>query len=95
MHFASRGALDIEGLGEQRVLQFLQAGLVRDIADLYDLTIPAVADLEGLGELSATQLIANIEASKAQPLSRLLVGLGIRHVGPVAARALARETSRR
>ena len=89
VHFASRGALDIEGLGEQRVAQFIEAGLVRDVADLYDLTVEAIAALEGLGELSATSLTGNIVASKGQPLSRLLVGLGIRHVGPVAARSLA------
>ncbi len=89
IHFASRGALDIEGLGEQRVTQFLSEGLIADVADLFELRAPQVAALEGMGELSARALVEAIEAAKAQPLSRLLVGLGIRHVGPVAARALA------
>lgn len=88
-HFASRGAMDIEGLGEQRVTQLLAAGLIKDVADLYDVTVEALASLEGMGELSATALVAAIDGSKRQPLSRVLIGLGIRHVGPVAARALA------
>jgi DNA ligase (NAD+) len=90
-HFASRSAMDIEGLGEQRAGQLLGAGLVRDIADLYSLRADDVADLEGMGEISATALVGAIQDSRDQALSRLLVGLGIRHVGPVAARALARR----
>jgi len=90
-HFASRGALDIEGLGEQRVVQLMDAGLIEDVADLYELDPGAVAALDGLGELSANALRAAIDASRTQPLSRVLVGLGIRHVGPVAARELARR----
>ena len=90
-HFASRGAMDIEGLGEQRVAQLMDAGLVADVADLYELDPAAVAALDGLGELSANALQAAITSSKTQPLSRVLVGLGIRHVGPVAARELARR----
>jgi DNA ligase (NAD+) len=88
-HFGSRAALDIEGLGEQRVAQLLAAGLVRDCADLYALTVDALSSLEGLGDLSATTLVEQIANSRTQPLSRFLIGLGIRHVGPVAARALA------
>lgn len=88
-HFASRNAMDIEGLGEQRVVQLLSEGLIRDVADLYDLRVESLAQLEGMGELSATSLVSAIHASCRQPLSRLLIGLGIRHVGPVAARALA------
>jgi DNA ligase (NAD+) len=88
-HYASRAALDIEGLGEQRVQQLLEAGLVRDCADLYSVAVDTLAALEGMGTLSATALVEAIAASRTQPLSRFLIGLGIRHVGPVAARALA------
>ena len=89
VHFASRGALDIEGLGEQRVAQLLGVGLISDVADLFSLHVADLAVLEGLGELSATSLVRAIQGAKAMPLSRLLVALGIRHVGPVAARELA------
>ena len=89
VHFASRSAMDIEGLGEQRVAQLLQEGLIGDLVDLYSLDAERVAHLEKMGELSANSLVSAIAASKAQPLSRLLIGLGIRHVGPVAARGLA------
>jgi DNA ligase (NAD+) len=89
VHFASRGALDIEGLGEQRVAQLLTEGLVSDVADLFSLRVEELAVLEGLGELSATSLVREIEKAKSTPLSRVLVGLGVRHVGPVAARELA------
>jgi len=88
-HFASRSAMDIEGLGEQRVLQLLAEGLIRDIADLYSLRVETLAEREGMGELSATALVSAIAQSATQPLSRVLIGLGIRHVGPVAARAIA------
>jgi len=91
VHFASRGAMDIEGLGEQRVAQLIEAGLLIDVADLYELSTAHIAALDGLGELSATALVSAIATSKSQPLSRLLVGLGIRHVGPVAARVIARH----
>jgi DNA ligase (NAD+) len=90
IHFASRGALDIEGLGEQRVAQLLGEGLVSDVADLFSLRRQDLENLEGLGELSATSLINAIDGARSMPLSRVLVGLGIRHVGPVAARELAR-----
>jgi DNA ligase (NAD+) len=89
VHFASREALDIEGLGEQRVAQLLAEGLVDDVADLFNLRVEDLSSLEGLGELSATSLVGAIQAAKSMPLSRVLVGLGIRHVGPVAARELA------
>ena len=88
-HFASRGALDIEGLGEQRVAQLLHERLVGDVADLFSLRVADLSSLEGLGELSATSLVGAIAAARGASLSRVLVGLGIRHVGPVAARALA------
>ena len=89
-HYASRGAMDIEGLGEERVLQLVAAGLIDDAADLYDLAPEQLAALERFGALSAANLVAGIDASRAQPLSRLLVALGIRHVGPTGARAVAR-----
>jgi DNA ligase (NAD+) len=89
-HFASRGALDIEGLGEKNIERLVEADLAMDVADLFDLSIEQVAGLEGLGEVSATNLITSITQAKTQPLSRLLVGLGIRHVGPTTARDLAR-----
>jgi DNA ligase (NAD+) len=89
-HYASRSAMDIEGLGEERVLQLVGAGLLTDAADLYDLTAEQLVTLERFGALSAANLVAGIHASRAQPLSRLLVALGIRHVGPTGARAVAR-----
>ncbi|NUQ11800.1 MAG: NAD-dependent DNA ligase LigA [Gemmatimonadaceae bacterium] len=90
-HFASRGAMDIRGLGDQRVAQLVEAGLVDDVADLYDLTPDQLVALEGFARKSAEQLVAAIDASRRQPLSRLLFGLGIRHVGATAAELLARE----
>ena len=90
IHFASRGALDIEGLGEQRVSQLLEAGLISDVADLFTLDVARIAALEGLGELSANSLVSAIDGAKTMPLSRVLVGLGIRHVGPVAAGEIAK-----
>ncbi len=89
VHFASRGAMDIEGLGDMRVVQLVAAGLIADPADLYGLGTSSLVELEGIGELSAANLVGAIDASKRQPLSRLLVALGIRHVGPTVARALA------
>ena len=90
-HFASKGAMDIRGLGDSRVAQLVDAGLVRDVADLYDLTPGQLMKLEGFAKKSAEQLVASIAASRARPLSRLLFGLGIRHVGATAAELLARE----
>jgi len=90
-HFASRGALDIEGLGEQRVAQLLASGLITDVADLFSLRVEDLSVLEGFGELSATSLVRAIGDAKTAPLSRVLVALGLRHVGPVAARLLARH----
>ena len=89
-HYASRSAMDIEGLGEERVLQLVAAGLINDAADLYDLVPEQLAALDRFGALSAANLVAGIDASRSQPLSRLLVALGIRHVGPTGARAVAR-----
>jgi DNA ligase (NAD+) len=91
LHFASRGAMDIEGLGEKLVVQLVEKGLVRDFADLYDLTGDSLAGLERMGELSARNLVGALEQSKERPLARVLYGLGIRHVGIQAARVLVRE----
>ena len=91
VHFASRGALDIEGLGEQRVAQLLGEGLIADVADLFALDASSLAELEGFAQVSAQALVNAIAAAKSAPLSRILVGLGIRHVGPVAARELAQR----
>src|SRR5687768_6447706 len=77
-HFASKGAMDIRGLGDSRVAQLVDAGLVNDVADLYALTPQQLLELEGFAKKSAEQLVASINASKQQPLSRLLFGLGIR-----------------
>ena len=88
-HYASRGALDIEGLGEQRVRQLISLGLVRDVSDIYRIDWDVLRPLDGWGDTSITNLQRAIEASKAQPLARLLVGLNIRHLGPASAEALA------
>ncbi len=88
-HFASRGGMDIEGLGEQRVRQLVELGLVRDIADLYSIDWDVLRPLDGWGETSIANLAQAIEDSKARPLPRLLVGLNIRRLGPAGAEALA------
>ena len=90
-HFASRDAMDIRGLGEERVKQLLEAGLIDNVADLYTLTVDQLIRLDRFAEQSASQLIAGIAASRAQPLSALLYGLGVRHVGKTVAQALARH----
>jgi DNA ligase (NAD+) len=89
VHFTSRGAMDIRGLSYARIQQLVQEGLVRDPGDLYALTKAQLLDLEGYAEKGAEGLIAAIETSKTQPLSRLLSALGIRHVGSIAAQLLA------
>ena len=88
-HFASRKAMDIEGLGWQTVQALLDAKLVTDTASIYELTVEQVAELERKGEKSARKLIENIEKSKTNELSRLIFGLGIRMVGERAAKILA------
>jgi DNA ligase (NAD+) len=90
-HYASRGAMDIEGLGEETAKLLLDSGLVTDLADLYDLTEEQVLELPLFGEKKAAGLVEAIEASKQQPLDRLLVALNIRHVGPTVAKTLARN----
>jgi DNA ligase (NAD+) len=88
-HFV--GALDIDGLGEENVRRFLAEGLIKDSADLYQLSPERVAELEGFGEISARNLVSSLEASKQQPFERVLYGLGIPGVGFVNARNLARN----
>jgi DNA ligase (NAD+) len=90
IHFASRGGMDIEGLGERTVFLLSDAGLVRDAADIYTLDAERLLAFEGFGDVSVANLLRAIEASKSRPLPRLLVALGIKHVGPAAADALAR-----
>jgi DNA ligase (NAD+) len=89
-HFASRSAMDIEGLGEQRVQLLVDHGLLVDVADLYGFTPETFAGLEGFAALSIANLLAAIDESRARPLSRVLIGLGIRHLGQVGSVALAR-----
>ncbi len=89
VHFASRGAMDIEGLGESTSAALLHEGLVHDVGDLYTLGVEDVLKLERMGERSASNLVANIQASKTRPLPRLLFALGIRHVGDETAELLA------
>jgi DNA ligase (NAD+) len=88
-HFASRKAMDIEGLGEKVVTLLLENGLINDYGDLYYLKEEDIAKLERMGEKSAKNLINAIEESKDRPLSRLIFGLGIRYVGEGAAKLLA------
>lgn len=88
--FASRGAMDIEGLGYMTVVQLLERGLVKDPGDIYALAAEDLAKLEGFAEKSISNLLASIERSKDRPLWRLLVALNIRHVGEHVAQLLAR-----
>ena len=88
-HFASRGAMDIEGLGEQRVAQLIGAGLVNDATDCYQLTSDQLEGLEGFAAISARNLVQAIDASRSRPLPNLLVALGIRHVGGTVANTLS------
>jgi DNA ligase (NAD+) len=89
-HFASRGAMDIEGLGERTVSQLIEAQLVADPADIYGLTVDQLLGLEGFAKVSAQKLVDAIEGSKSRPLGNLLFGLNIRHVGGTMASVLAR-----
>ena len=89
-HFSSRGAMNIEGLGESRIAQVVAAGLVADYADVYALTAETLEPLERMGEKSAGALMRQIEKSRTNELWRLVYGLGIRHVGERASQVLAR-----
>jgi DNA ligase (NAD+) len=90
-YFASRGGMDIEGLGEQMVEKLTGAGLVRDPADLYSLTVEQLVELERIGPTSAQNLVDEIAKSKERPLPKLLTALGVRHLGPAASVALTDE----
>ena len=90
-HYASRTGLDVEGLGEKAVDQLFDAGLLEALPDLYDLTVEELAALDGWGETSAENLLAELEASKEPPLSDFLSALGVPEVGPTTAADLARH----
>ena len=89
IYFASRGGMDIEGLGERTVFALSDAGLVTDVGDLFSLTVEQLLTLEGFAELSAQNLVASIQASRTKPLPKLLTALGIKHLGPAAADSLS------
>lgn len=91
IHFASRGAMNIDGLGEKFVHQLYDAELIKDVADLYTLEKEELVKLERVGEKKATNLLSAIENSKSQPLQKLLFGLGIRFLGQKASRLIAEE----
>ena len=88
-HFVSRGAMDIDGLGEKQAMRFLREGLIEDVADIYELSEEQLAGLEGFGEISARNLVAAIEASRGRPFKTVLYALGLPGVGYVTAEALA------
>ncbi|MDR1889411.1 MAG: NAD-dependent DNA ligase LigA [Zoogloeaceae bacterium] len=94
IHYASRRAMDIEGLGDKLVEQLVASGLVKTPADLYALTLPTLAGLERMGEKSAENRVAAIEKSKDSSLARFIFALGIRNVGESTARDLARYFGR-
>lgn len=91
IYWATRGAMDIEGLGERTVMQLTSAEMVRDVADIYLLEVDQVETLEGFARPSAEKLISAIDDSRGRPAWRVLTGFGIRHLGPAAAQALARS----
>lgn len=91
IHFVSRNAMNIDGLGEKVITQLFAANLIQDVADLYKLNREELLQLERMGEKSVDNLLSAIEASKDNSLERLLFGLGIRHVGAKAAKTLARQ----
>ncbi|HEV7562332.1 MAG TPA: NAD-dependent DNA ligase LigA [Solirubrobacterales bacterium] len=88
-HFVSKGAMDIEGLGEKQASVFLKQGLIADVADIYDLTEERLVELDRFGETSARNLVAAIDASRQRPFKRVLYALGLPGVGYVTAEALA------
>jgi DNA ligase (NAD+) len=89
-HFASRGAMDIDGLGEKQVAKFIELGFLTDVADVYSLDYDAILALPGYQQRSVDKLAAAIEASKGRPLANLLFGLNIVHLGAAGSEALAR-----
>lgn len=90
IYFASRGGMDIEGLGEKTVFALSDLGLVSDTGDLYFLTLEQLLQVDGFAEMSATNLLRAIDNSKNRPLPKLLTALGIKHLGPAASESLAR-----
>ncbi|MBK5218830.1 MAG: NAD-dependent DNA ligase LigA [Thermoleophilia bacterium] len=88
-HFVSKGAMDIDGLGEKQALTFLQQGVIADVADIYDLSEEQLVELDRFGETSARNLVAAIDASRQRPFKRVLYALGLPGVGYVTAEALA------
>jgi DNA ligase (NAD+) len=90
-HFASRGAMDIEGLGERTVSLFCKQGLLADVADIYSLDFERVRTFEGFGAISVANLATAINESKSRPLANLLVGLSVRHLGGNTSQLLARS----
>ncbi len=90
-YYASKGAMNIDGLGKKTIAQFVDEAIVKDLADLYTLKKERLLELEGFADKSATQLIEGLEKSKQAVLSRFLIGLGIRHVGSHVAKVLANQ----
>ena len=88
-HFAARGVMDIDGMGDVLVDQLVSRGLVKSVADIYDLTLPQLLELERMGQKSAEKVLRNIDASRSRPLPRVLNGLGIPFVGERTAQILA------
>jgi len=88
-HFVSKGAMDIDGLGEKQAMRFLQEDLIGDVADIYELSEEQLTGLDGFGEISIANLLAAIDASRAKPFKRVLYALGLPGVGYVTAEALA------
>lgn len=93
IHFASKNAMDIRGLGESNIIKFFEIGLLKDLPGVYRLPYKQIKTMEGFGAKSIEKMQAAIEKTKTQPLHRLLFGLGIRYVGETTAKNLAREVS--
>jgi DNA ligase (NAD+) len=89
IYFASRGGMDIEGLGERTVFALSDAGLIADVGDLYSLTVEQLLTLEGFAEKGAQNLVDGIQASRTKPLPKLLTALGVKHLGPAASESLS------
>ena len=89
IYFASRGGMDIEGLGERTVFALSDAGFVEDAGDIYSLTEEQLLQIEGFGKISAQKLLAGIDASRHRPLPKLLTALGVKHLGPAASESLS------
>jgi DNA ligase (NAD+) len=90
IHFTSRGGMDIEGFGEKTVYKLSDAGVIEDVGDIYSLT-PEALLAQGFGEVQSANLMKSIDASRTRSLEKLLVALGIKHLGPAAAESLARR----